>query len=195
MDASDVIAAWDQAGPMHIHPSRAVSEDAYWQTGDRQAEAIAAVLPAKATVVDFGCGDGRIAIPLSRRGFNVTAVDGSPTMLAALAENDPSLKCISSDGSDLRAKLPRKVDAVVCLSVLIHHDYPSTTKLIGALRRVVKANGLMVIDWPTSEQPSERQTFTEVTTWDRTHQDALADALGLERINSGLDWPTFRVHA
>lgn len=194
MDASDVIAAWDAAGPSAIHPARAVSEDAYWQTGETQAAAIASVLPPKATVVDFGCGDGRVAIPLARCGFTVIGVDASPTMLAALAERDPKLRTITSDGADLKQKLTRKVDAVVCLSVLIHHDYPSGTRLIGALRRSVKSGGLMILDWPVSDTPVEAQAFNEVTTWGRAQQDALADALGMERIDAGLDWPTFRVH-
>ena len=35
------------------------------------------------TILEYGCGVGRLAIPLARRGGRVTAVDRSPAMLAA----------------------------------------------------------------------------------------------------------------
>lgn len=43
-------------------------------------------LPPGATVVDLGCGRGRHAIPLSRRGYRVTGVDLSETMLSLARE-------------------------------------------------------------------------------------------------------------
>ena len=63
MTAADVIQAWDRADPTAIHPLRRVSEDAYWDSGKAQADMLASVIPGNAKVMDFGCGDGRVAIP------------------------------------------------------------------------------------------------------------------------------------
>jgi 2-polyprenyl-3-methyl-5-hydroxy-6-metoxy-1,4-benzoquinol methylase len=42
------------------------------------------LLPTGATVLDLGCGTGRLAEPLVRLGHPVTGVDNRPEMLAAL---------------------------------------------------------------------------------------------------------------
>jgi 2-polyprenyl-3-methyl-5-hydroxy-6-metoxy-1,4-benzoquinol methylase len=188
----EVIAAWDEAGPKHIHPSRGVSEDAYWASGEQAASVLAEVLKPGSRVTDFGCGDGRVAIPLSRLGFEVTGADASPTMLAALAENDPDMPQVQSDGSDLYEKLGRKQDAVVCLAVLIHHERAHVLKLLDGLCEAVKKGGLLVLDWPTSDHPEEAQIWIDVTTWHPDVQQAEADKRGLKRVEGDWPWTVYR---
>lgn len=192
MNADDVIAAWDAADPAAIHPTRGISEDAYWESGRHQADMLATVLPAGCKVVDFGCGDGRVAIPLRAAGYQVTAADGSATMLERLVARDPDMPTVHTAGSDLAAQLGRKVDAVVSLAVLIHHDYASCEQLVADLRAAVKANGLLILDWPTSDQPSEAAGWIGVTNWDRDRQDAVCRKVGLKRLDTNLPWPVFR---
>lgn len=187
-----VIAAWDQAGPKHIHPSRGVSEEAYWASGEHTAATLAEALKQGSRVVDFGCGDGRVSIPLVRLGFDVTAADASPTMLAALAENNPDLPQVQTDGTDLYAKLGHKVDAVVCLAVLIHHERASALTILDGLCQAVKKNGLLILDWPTSEHPEEAQIWIDVTTWHPDQQKAEADVRGLKRLDGDWPWAVYR---
>jgi SAM-dependent methyltransferase len=47
-----------------------------------EADLVHAAVPAGATVLDLGCGTGRIAHPLIELGHPVTAVDASAEMLA-----------------------------------------------------------------------------------------------------------------
>jgi 2-polyprenyl-3-methyl-5-hydroxy-6-metoxy-1,4-benzoquinol methylase len=190
--ANDVIAAWDKADPTAIHPLRQVSEDAYWTSGKNQADLLSTVLPAGCKVVDFGCGDGRVAVPLRALGYDVTGADGSANMLAALVANDPSMPTVTSDGTDLYEQLGRKVDAVVSLAVLIHHDYTSAEAIIAGLRAAVKVNGLLVLDWPTSDQPSETISWTGVTTWAADEQAAACKRVGLKPLDAGLPWGVYR---
>lgn len=187
-----VIDAWDQAGPKHIHPSRGVSEEAYWASGEHTAAALAEVLKPGSLVVDFGCGDGRVAVPLARLGFDVTGADASPTMLAALAENDPDMPQVLTDGSDLYAKLGHKVDAVVCLAVLIHHERASALTILDGLCEAVKKNGLLILDWPTSERPEEAQIWIDVTTWHPDMQQDEAAKRGLKRLAGDWPWAVYR---
>lgn len=191
MSAEDVIAAWDKPGAAGaIHPTRGISEDAYWASGRAQAELLQQDIPAGAKVLDFGCGDGRVAIPLRGMGYDVTGADASATMLAALAANDPGLKTVQSDGANLDKR--RKFDAVYCLAVLIHHSYDTGEQLIANLRGVVKKHGLLILDWPVSPDPVEAATWINVTTWSQDRQDALVEKLGLTRIDEGQPWQVFR---
>lgn len=194
MTAADVIAAWDQpSARASIHPTRGISEDAYRDSGRAQAEALALDLPEGCKVMDFGCGDGRVAVPLRELGYDVTGVDSSPNMLTALAERTPDMATFQSDGSDFGKHLGRrKFDAVYCLAVLIHHDYPTGEQLIANLRAIVKKGGLLILDWPVSEQPSDGHGWIGVTTWSRQQQDDITGRLGMERLDVDRPWPVYR---
>lgn len=57
-----------------------------------------ALLPAGATVLDIGCGSGLpIARQLIRRGFDITGVDATPTMLAQFQRNLPGIAAQLAD--------------------------------------------------------------------------------------------------
>jgi 2-polyprenyl-3-methyl-5-hydroxy-6-metoxy-1,4-benzoquinol methylase len=195
MIAADVIAAWDRpeaAGS--IHPTRGISEDAYWASGRAQADLLAADIPAGARVLDFGCGDGRISIALRALGYDVTGADASEHMLTALTANDPDLTAFQSTGDNFTDHFGRrKVDAAVCLAVLIHHDYATSEHLVTALRGIVKKGGTLALDWPTSDDPAEGAAWLDVTTWDRQRQNDLAGRLKMERLdNHDRPWSLWR---
>lgn len=192
MSAADVITAWEQADPAAIHPLRRISEDAYRASGEAQAAMLATVLPAGCRVVDFGCGDGRVAVPLRALGYDVTGADSSAAMLARLAQRDPDMPTVQSDGLDLAVQLGKKTDAVICLAVLIHHSYADCLDLIAGLRAAVKANGILVLDWPRSEQPTEAADWIGVTTWSQDAQDEACARIGLKPVASDLPWGVYR---
>ncbi|MFJ9671332.1 class I SAM-dependent methyltransferase [Streptomyces sp. NPDC101221] len=190
MNLQDVVAAWDQADPASIHPTREhQDEDAYWASGSTQARLLAKEIGIGSKVLDFGCGDGRVAIPLRAMGIDVTGVDSSPRMLASLNQRDPNLTTLQSDGTDLGKHLGRrKMDAVYCLAVLIHHSYEDGAALIAALAKTVRKGGLLILDWPTSTSPRERSHWIGVTTWDSKQQAVQADRLGLTSLPTDLPW-------
>jgi SAM-dependent methyltransferase len=64
-----------------------------------------ALLPAGAAILDIGCGSGLpIARELIRRGFDITGVDGTPTMLAQFQRNLPGVAAHLADMRDLALK-------------------------------------------------------------------------------------------
>ena len=193
MKFQDVLAAWDAAPLDAIHPTRSVSEEAYRRSGEAQAKALAPVLPKNGRVVDFGCGDGRVTIPLYHLGVDVVGVDASPKMLDALSASAPEVPTRLSDGSDLAEQLGEPVDALICLAVLIHHDYSSSREIIANLRRAVRRGGRLILDWPVSETPTERRAWIEVTTWGAEQQAEVAKELGLRRVKRKLDWSVWTV--
>ncbi|MFF7329664.1 methyltransferase domain-containing protein [Streptomyces sp. NPDC008150] len=204
MTAEAIIAAWDQADPEAIHPLRRVSEDAYWDSGRAQADMLATVIPAGAKVLDFGCGDGRVAIPMAALGYEVTAADSSQRMLDRLTDVTADIITAHPDmalnvttvqaAADGIAKHlgRRRMDAVYCLAVLIHHSWADCLDIIGKLRAATKLGGILVLDWPVSDQPSEADSWIGVTTWSKGQQADACAALGLEPVDSGLPWGVYR---
>ena len=193
MTADDVIRAWDRADPKAIHPTRTVSEDAYWGSGKVQADMLAAVIPDGAKVMDFGCGDGRVAIPMAALGYEVTAVDASQRMLDRLADRAPDLTTVQADADGVAAHLGRRrMDAVYSLAVLIHHSYADCLHIIGKLRAATKLGGFLILDWPVSDAPAEAGSWIGVTTWAREKQADACAEIGLEPVDSDLPWGVYR---
>ncbi|MGW1154471.1 class I SAM-dependent methyltransferase [Streptomyces rubiginosohelvolus] len=193
MTADDVIRAWDQADPTAIHPLRNVSEDAYWESGKGQAAMLATVIPDGAKVMDFGCGDGRVAIPMANLGFEVTAVDASQNMLDRLTERNPDVTTVRADADGIAGHLGRRrMDAVYTLAVLIHHSYQDCLHIITKLRAATKLGGILVLDWPVSDQPAEAESWIGVTTWSAEQQANACAAIGLEPVDSDLPWGVYR---
>lgn len=192
MNLQGVVAAWDQADPRAIHPTRRISEEAYWASGHAQAELLATALKPGAKVVDFGCGDGRVTLPLAALGYQMTGADASEAMLARLHERAPSIPVVQSTGHDLYAKLGRKTDAVICLAVLIHHGYNDAAAIITGLAQAVRKGGTLILDWPASDQPAERGHWIGVTTWSVQQQAKAAEQIGLTRVDSALPFSVWR---
>lgn len=193
MTAVNVIQAWDQADPSAIHPLRNVSETAYWESGRAQADMLANVIPDGAKVIDFGCGDGRVAIPMAGLGYEVTAVDSSQRMLDRLTERAPDLTVVQADADGVASHLGRRrIDAVYALAVLIHHSYTDCLHIIGKLRAATKIGGILVLDWPVSETPSEADSWIGVTTWSPEQQADACAQIGLEPVDNNLPWSVYR---
>lgn len=193
MTAEAVIAAWDRADPTAIHPTRAIDEDAYWASGKVQADMLAAVIPDGAKVLDFGCGDGRVAIPMAGLGYEVTAVDSSHRMLDRLTERAPDITTVQAAADGIASHLGRRrMDAVYCLAVLIHHSYTDCLNIVAKLRAAAKLGGILVLDWPVSDQPAEADSWIGVTTWSREQQAAACQQIGLEPVDSDLPWGVYR---
>jgi SAM-dependent methyltransferase len=80
-----------------------------------EPELIHGLLPDGATVLDLGCGPGRIAGPLAAMGHAVTGVDNGAGMIAALP---PGVPGIVGDARTIR--LGRTFDAVLLASHLVN---------------------------------------------------------------------------
>src|SRR4030095_11344767 len=102
-----------------------------------------------ARVLDAGCGNGRYAVGLARRGYAVTGVDRSPALLdEARARIDEAAMSVRLEAGDLLALPPGPVyDAVVCRGVL--NDIVANIEratVFGALARVLRPGGILLFD-------------------------------------------------
>src|SRR5688572_24254351 len=71
-----------------------IADDAFFQSGEDDISALLAAMTTVLgrevpldSVLDFGCGAGRLTLPLSRRAGHVLAVDIAPTILSHARQN------------------------------------------------------------------------------------------------------------
>lgn len=89
------------------------------------------------TVLDAGCGTGRVAIELVRRGAEVVGVDVDPSMLATARRTAPELEWIEADLATL--DLGRRFDVVVMAGNVLVFTAPGThAAVVAACARHVR---------------------------------------------------------
>jgi SAM-dependent methyltransferase len=103
-----------------------------------EPELIDAVIPRGATVLDLGCGPGRIAGPLVALGHPVTGVDNGAAMIAALP---PAVEGIVADARTIR--LGRTFGAVLLASHLVN-DPDGGSDFVAAAAAHLAPGGLVV---------------------------------------------------
>jgi len=111
-------------------------------------------LPAGATILDVGCGNGVISRHLGKFGFNVTGVDVSEkTIEKANALNTlNNVSFIKKSAEELMAT-GEQYDAIICSEVLEHLDNPES--LLKVLNNILSENGKLIITVPNGKGPRE----------------------------------------
>ena len=111
-------------------------------------------------VLEIGVGTGRIALPLARRGIELTGLDLSRTMLDKLVENaggSSPFPLLQGDAS----KLPFRdgsFDAAIASWVL--HLVPTWREVLTELTRVMRPGGVLLVD-----VGSEHESILTKLTW------------------------------
>ncbi len=95
------------------------------------------------TVLDAGCGTGRVARELARRDVNVVGVDADASMIATARRLSPELEWLVADLTEL--ELPRRFDLVVMAgNVPLFTPSGTETALVAACARHVGDGGCLV---------------------------------------------------
>ena len=97
------------------------------------------------SVLDAGCGTGRVAIELGRRGIDVVGVDVDPSMLATARTRAPFLRFEEGDLADPALDLGRTFDLVVMAGNVPLFTRPGTeAALVAGCARHVARGALLV---------------------------------------------------
>jgi SAM-dependent methyltransferase len=110
-----------------------------------EAEIVHAAVRRGASVLELGCGTGRILRPLAALGHQVTGVDDSPDMLA----RSPDLPTVCSAIESLR--LDREFDAVLLASTLINASPGTRQAFLATVRRHLHGDGVAVFQQNPSD--------------------------------------------
>ena len=107
-----------------------------------EADFVARYRPA--TVLDAGCGTGRVAIELAGRGVDVVGVDLDASMLAEAGRRAPKLTWVRSNLADL--DLGRRFDVVVMAGNVPLFTPPGTQAALvaGVARHVAPGSGVLI---------------------------------------------------
>ncbi len=96
-------------------------------------------------VLDGGCGTGRVAIELVRRGFEVIGVDADARMLRSAHEKAPDLTWIEADLADLDGRIDAQFDlAVLAGNVMIFLAPGSEERTLAQVAEHLADDGLLV---------------------------------------------------
>jgi ubiquinone/menaquinone biosynthesis C-methylase UbiE len=116
------------------------------------------------SVLDAGCGTGRVAIELARRGFDVVGVDADPGMLSVAREKAPQLEWVPADLSAL--ELPgRRFDCAVMAGNVMIFVVPGTEgDVLERLAAHLHPGGLVVAGFQVMSGRLSLERYDELAT-------------------------------
>ena len=128
-------------------------------------------LPPGGHVLDFGCGLGRNALALARRGFSVSVCDVADAGVRYCEEraglDDLPIRAVGCDGRDIGIA-NRSVDGVLAWSCLDHVTLDWARELATELSRAARPGALLLTSF--DEDKSDDPDSTAVVLADGTHQ-------------------------
>jgi SAM-dependent methyltransferase len=134
------------------------------------------------SVLDAGCGTGRVGIELARRGVRVTGVDADGEMLAVARAKAPDMDWYEADLSDPNGLPDGSFDIVLLAgNVMIFLGPGTEEQVLANLVDRLAPGGLLVSGF--SLQPDQLSC---------AHYDAFASSLGLAPVAR---WATWERHA
>ncbi|WP_103353972.1 class I SAM-dependent methyltransferase [Amycolatopsis sp. CA-128772] len=108
---------------------------------DGEAEIVHAAVSPGASILELGCGAGRVTHPLVDLGHEVVAVDDSPSMLAHVRAESVCARI-----GDL--ELGRTFDAVLLASHLVNTPRVADRRaMLAAAKRHLRPDGRLIVQW------------------------------------------------
>jgi ubiquinone/menaquinone biosynthesis C-methylase UbiE len=104
------------------------------------------------SIIDIGCGNGELTVDFLNNN-QVTFLDISPNMLSLIKEKIPNENIYNASfiNSDfLFYKPDNKFDIAVCVGVVAHIE--DVRELIKKLRKIVKDNGIIILQYTAAEK-------------------------------------------
>lgn len=98
-------------------------------------------LPADARLLDLGCGGGRDAGDLGRRGYRVVGLDRTSALLLAGRHRFPTLSLVRADLRDLPFQA-MSFDGLWAAASLMHLPKPVARRILAELFKLVRPGGL-----------------------------------------------------
>lgn len=164
--------------------------DARWETmaarGDNvhgEADAVTRLVTTHfagrpCRILDAGCGTGRLAVELERRGHTVTAIDLDPDMVDKARPKSASVTWLVGDLASV--DLPERFDIVVMIGNILNFCEPgSQSAIVHNLARHLDDDGLLVCGWSQEGRPDS---------YHAAHFVADAVAVGAESLEIWKNW-------
>lgn len=168
---ADYKRTWQQLTPNYrlaqLWVAATTDEKVFHETGletVRVLESMVGLHPTD-TVVEIGCGIGRVGKLIAPRVTRWIGLDVSRNMLQfatrALADL-PNVSLRETDGYDLRCLMDESVDVVYCTVVFMHLDECDRFRYVLEAYRVLRPGGRLYVDNINLSHPEGWQRFWEV---------------------------------
>lgn len=147
-------------------------KDEFFETGRSHVERVMALTLrhcgpgiVRGKALDFGCGVGRLVIPLAHLFEHVTAVDVSPAMLGVAEQN-----CLERDiknvefvrSDDELSRIVGKFDLIHSYIVLQHIPTQRGERIIARLLERLNDDGILAIHFPFQRNDSIIKRFVHL---------------------------------
>lgn len=121
-----------------------------------EADLVESLVPAGGSVLDAGCGTGRVAIELANRGYDVAGIDLDPAMLDSARSKAPDLTWIEGDLASTAvtddAVGRRQFDAVVAAgNVMIFLERGTEADVMANIAAHLRPGGALVAGFQLSD--------------------------------------------
>jgi len=130
-----------------------------WSAGAREAELVDKLLAKLgvsrgSTILDLGCGNGRIAVNLALRGYRVVGVDISPLFIKDAGRRAEEysvsgrVKFITGSALDLDKLVSEEVDTTILYWTTIlgyYHDIETNLDILRKISRVTRNGGYLLV--------------------------------------------------
>lgn len=141
-----------------------------------EADLIESLQPA--SVLDAGCGMGRVAIELARRGIEVVGVDLDEDLLGFARRSAPSIAWAHADLATM--ELGRRFAVVAMVgNVMVFCRPEDRAAIVGAAARHLEPAGWLIAGFDVERHPGAL-TLEEY--------DAICSATGLELVRRSATW-------
>lgn len=110
------------------------------------------------SVLDLGCGTGGNLVSFWSQGASVIGIEIDPDMLhlsSIRIKNNQNADCLLADGHSLPFE-SNSFDICICAHVIEHVDDPQ--KVVREIYRVLKPNGITLIEYPNRLYPIEQHS-------------------------------------
>ena len=96
-------------------------------------------LSANDKIVDIGAGAGRYSIELKKKGYDVTAVELCRPNIGKIKVNDPTLKVVEANATDLSMFKDDEFDVVIMFGPMYHlYSKQDKLKALSEAKRITK---------------------------------------------------------
>lgn len=122
--------------------------DAAVARGESEIDAVCPQPSNGFTAVDLGAGFGMHAIPLARRGYSVTAIDSSPTLLNILQDHAGTLpiRTVKEDLLAFQKHLDTEARLILCMGDTLTHlpEQASVERLFSLVAESLHRDGTFI---------------------------------------------------
>ena len=127
--------------------------------GIEEQETLNAINELSGIILDIAAGDGRFINKLLEVSDKVVAIDINPSELDELKSNYPQDNKLQTEVVDITKEFPyadSTFDSIFCTGTLHLFDIKTIIFILNEIRRVLKSNGKIVLDFATNIERLDR---------------------------------------